>query len=246
MTLSQFRTWAVNQGSVAKYDDGQYLGECVSLVNQYCWRVLNVPARAWGHAKDWGSVNNSNVLEHFNRVNTIQAGDILVWNGHYGGGFGHIAIALGNGQMIDQNGVTSRRVWVGNIWAGHSVVLRKKGSTSTMAKVSLEIARIVAHGVGGRNGVTNKTNALSGASDADLNRNHVGKNFSLSWVRNWFRSGEATKFRNDLAALKRTADRVPELEKRVKELEAQAGEGEFNALGKALVELLAKFGYKKG
>lgn len=98
---------------------------------------------------------------------------------------------------------------------------KKGNSGGIMAKVSLEIARIIAHGVGGRNGVTNKTNALSGSSDKDLKKNHVGKTLNATWIRGWYRSAEGKAFRSKLAQLKKDADKVPALEKKVKELEAK-------------------------
>lgn len=123
MTLSEFKNWALAQGSVAKYDDGQFRGECVSLVNQYCHRVLGVPAGAWGNAGDWAT--NSNVAKYFDKVSNIQAGDILVYP-HKAAPYGHIAIALNGSQMLDQNGDYGRKVAVRNIWA-NPVILRRKG-----------------------------------------------------------------------------------------------------------------------
>lgn len=83
--------------------DGGYPGECVSLINQYCHKVLNVPAGAWGNAKDWAT--NSIQRNYFNLINGApQVGDLIVWGGDYGGGYGHIAICAGNGKVFDQNG----------------------------------------------------------------------------------------------------------------------------------------------
>jgi uncharacterized coiled-coil protein SlyX len=130
MTLAEFKNWAITQGSVAKYDDGQFKGECVSLVNQYCWRVLGVPAGAWGNAADWAT--NANVAKYFDKVSTIQAGDILVYP-NKAVPYGHIAIALNGSQMLDQNGDYGRKVAVRNIWA-NPVILRKKGSN--MSKIT--------------------------------------------------------------------------------------------------------------
>ena len=128
MNLETFRQWALSQNSVAKYNDGQFRGECVSLINQYCYRVLGVPASAWGHAKDWAT--NGNVAQYFDKVGNIQAGDIIVYPGSFGNGYGHIAIALGNGQMLDQNGAGNGRVAVRPIWSGYSAILRRKGTSN--------------------------------------------------------------------------------------------------------------------
>jgi hypothetical protein len=134
MTLSEFKTWALSQGSVAKFDDGQFLGECVSLVNQYAHRVLGVPAGAWGNAGDWAT--SSTVAKYFDKVSTIKAGDILVYPSK-AAPYGHIAIALNGSQMLDQNGDFGRKVAVRNIWA-NPVILRRKGSNNmTLAEARL-------------------------------------------------------------------------------------------------------------
>lgn len=125
MTLGEFQTWALSQGSVAKYNDGQYKGECVSLINQYCYRVLNVPADAWGHAAAWGNDTNASVRTYFNKVGSVQAGDILVYT-NLAVPYGHIEIALGNGQALGQNRNLDGRVRVSNVLAGYSVILRPK------------------------------------------------------------------------------------------------------------------------
>ena len=76
MNLDQFRQWALSQGQVAKIQ-GDYAGECVSLINQYLYRVYGITAGAWGHAKDWGT--SAPVLQYFDRVSNPQAGDIVYW-----------------------------------------------------------------------------------------------------------------------------------------------------------------------
>lgn len=83
--------------------DGGFPGQCVSLINQYCWKVLGVPAGAWGNAKDWAI--NAIQRKYFNLVDDQpRLGDILIWGADYGGGSGHIAIYAGNGKVFDQNG----------------------------------------------------------------------------------------------------------------------------------------------
>lgn len=128
MTLGEFQTWALNLGSVAKYNDGQFKGECVSLINQYCYRVLGVPAGAWGNAADWGSPYNANVQEYFTQVSSIQPGDILVYT-KLAPPYGHIEIALGNGQALGQNRSLDGRVRLSNVLSGYNVILRPKTAT---------------------------------------------------------------------------------------------------------------------
>lgn len=148
MTLSEFQSWALSQGQVGKYDDGGYVGQCVSLINQYCYRVLNVPAKAWGNAKDWPS--NSSVQQYFDQVNDLQVGDIVVYGANFGGGVGHIAISLGNGQILEQNGRQALDVAVGAIYNGYIAVLRHKGGTpGGQVSNPVDILRIVAYEIEG-------------------------------------------------------------------------------------------------
>jgi hypothetical protein len=128
MNLSEFRDWSLAQGQVGKYDDGQYVGQCVSLVNQYCYRVLDVPAGAWGHAYAWANDNNPN-RAYFDKVSSIQAGDVIVYGTNFTPSYGHIGIALGNGQLLDQNGHSSLHVATGGLYNGYAAVLRKKGGS---------------------------------------------------------------------------------------------------------------------
>lgn len=124
MNLSQFKDWATQQKSVAKYNDGQFLGECVSLVNQYCYRVLGIPAGAWGDAKDWAT--NPSSLKYFDIVKDLQHGDVLVYP--TAGKYGHIEINLDNTNALGQNRHIDGKVHVDPIWTAYPyVILRKKG-----------------------------------------------------------------------------------------------------------------------
>ena len=134
MDLGQFKQWALSQGTVGKFTDGEYIGECVSLINQYLGRVYGIRAGAWGHAKDWAT--NGNVAQYFDKVSSIQPGDIIVYPGNFGGGYGHIAIALGDGLMLDQNGAGNGRIAVRGIWSGYSAILRRKGTNQGGSNVS--------------------------------------------------------------------------------------------------------------
>lgn len=131
MNLEQFKNWAVAQGQVANPTtdpNSKYLGQCVSLVQQYINKVYGIAYQARGHAKDWPT--NANVLSYFDKVNTIQPGDIIVYPGTFGGGYGHIAVALGNGMMLDQNGGGGLRVAIRQVWPGYSAILRRKGTVT--------------------------------------------------------------------------------------------------------------------
>lgn len=126
MKLSQFRVWAVAQRTLAKYNDGQYPGECVSLINQYCYRVLRIPAGAWGHAKDWAT--NFAPLQYFDIVKgSIVEGDILVYQA---APYGHIEIYIGGGLSLQQNRFYDGLIGVNAILPGY-IALRKKGQGGT-------------------------------------------------------------------------------------------------------------------
>lgn len=127
-------------GGDDKWKDGGYLGQCVSLINQYCWRVLSVPAGAWGHAISWGKLGNPYVAKYFDRLNvsaTPKRGDILVYGAAFGGGLGHIEIYLGGGLSLYQNRNYTGTVGVGRRLSGYYAILRKKLSTNP----SLPLAR---------------------------------------------------------------------------------------------------------
>lgn len=142
MTLEQFQNWALSQGSVAKTDGG-YIGECVSLINQYLSKVYGLNAGAWGHAKDWAT--NPNVLALFDKVGSPQAGDIGVSGAVPTNPYGHIWIYLSPNTIIEQNGRISRRVSVGSAYSNPIAILRRKGTPPQgVVKMNQEDANMVA------------------------------------------------------------------------------------------------------
>jgi len=159
--MDQFVNQAIGQGQVSKYTatgntwkDGGYLGQCVSLINQYCWRVLGVPAAAWGNAKDWGTTDasgnltNANVRQYFDRVGSPQRGDIGVLGSNYGGGVGHIFIYLSPTTIIEQNGRSPLRITTGSAYANPIAILRRKGTPAQggsvgATKVTRETLRMI-------------------------------------------------------------------------------------------------------
>ena len=124
--------------------------------------------------------------------------------------------------------------------------------------LTLNRARILAHGILGRQ------NALAGKQDADLKKYHVGKKTTEQAVDDFYNSKEGKTWREKTLP-KIISDRdhyqksyqtsqktIEELNKalsikdnEIKKLKAQTGDAEANLLGRALIELLAKFGYKK-
>lgn len=127
MTLSQFQAWALAQGEVAK-TDGTVLGQCVSLINQYCYKVLGFVAGAWGDAYQWAT--SPQVAQHFDKVNNIQDGDVVVYPaGWAGSGPGHIGIAY-QGKILEQNGHVANRVSLSKLEKGYYAILRVKGASA--------------------------------------------------------------------------------------------------------------------
>lgn len=107
MTFNEFTNWALAQGSVGKATDGQYVGECVSLINQYLSKVHGINAGAWGNAAAWANSNHP-IRQWFTPVTRSQAGDIGVSTA---GQYGHIWIYRDN-DIIEQNGRVARKVTI--------------------------------------------------------------------------------------------------------------------------------------
>jgi len=104
-------------GKTEGYPEGQYVGECLSLVKLYIKEVLglpNPPASGCNGARCyWSNFPDplGSVLVKIPNTDDFvpQKGDIMVWNGNTGGGFGHIAICTGKNtglqyfESLDQN-----------------------------------------------------------------------------------------------------------------------------------------------
>lgn len=91
-----------NTGQRLANPDGSYKGECVSLVQQFLAQGLDIPYVPRGNAHQWRySLVNAGLAYEVNE--TPKRGDIIVYGTAYGGGYGHIGIADGNGNIFDQN-----------------------------------------------------------------------------------------------------------------------------------------------
>lgn len=212
--------------------DGNLTGQCVTLVKWFLAQMTGVPDAfsARGDARQVGKtlVNQGHAVEV--SWNQRQRGDIICYE--YGT-YGHIAVQLSGGRVFESNvnwpGVASKivdgeRVFASRIgneqetWRHDAHVYRiksynEKGAPMpepTVEKVSLPTARILAYSILGRNGVTNPVNALAGQCDEDLNANHVGQDFTQTYVRGLYESSEASRFREALGKLSGTPlDVVP-------------------------------------
>lgn len=111
LTFEQFKNKYI--GKSIDYD-GVAGAQCVDLIKIYLKECFGINAGAWGNAVDyWNNINRPGMSEVFTRIpNTrslvVERGDIVVWNTNVGGGYGHVAVGLGIGdingfQSLDQN-----------------------------------------------------------------------------------------------------------------------------------------------
>lgn len=125
MNLKEFGDWALAQESVANPPpNNKYKGQCVSLIQQYLYRVFGIPFQAHGNAKDWAY----NIPDGFTKVSGIpQKGDIIVYGANYpgSGGYGHIGFMDYNYKFFEQNGAKSLAVsYRDTIPSGYIAILR--------------------------------------------------------------------------------------------------------------------------
>jgi hypothetical protein len=121
MTLIEFKNkYLGKQVEYHSFGTGA-LNQCIDLTNQYTVEVLGLTPIIGTNAKDVKDKFNPEEFEWI--VNTtdaiIKKGDIPVWNGRVGGGAGHIAIALEDGNQtnfvsLDQNWSQKERVTIEN------------------------------------------------------------------------------------------------------------------------------------
>lgn len=81
--------------------DGAYGAQCFDLVNKYSTMLGN--QRFTGlYASGIYNQPGNNYIQVPNSPSAVpQAGDIIVWNNSHGGGFGHTAIANGDGNTVN-------------------------------------------------------------------------------------------------------------------------------------------------
>lgn len=122
-TLQQFREWATAQKSVGNPTSNkanQYVGECVSLIQQYLSRVFGIPYAARGHA-------NMFVPPTFKRIaanSKLQPGDIIAWPGTSSNPYGHIEMIDDDGKALQQNRHGDRKIHRSAIMGGYTAVYR--------------------------------------------------------------------------------------------------------------------------
>ena len=149
----------------------------------------------------------------------VAAGEVIVLKGTYEHWLMHLSqrlVSVGQsvaeGQLIGYTGNTGFTTgphlhWgtrplnpnINNGYRGFidpANVLTNQGAT--MSTLDLGLARVLAHGVLGRNGLAGRQNALSGECDADLNKNHVGKE-SNGKIWEMYNSAEGVAYRTETA-----------------------------------------------
>ena len=127
MNLAEYGSWALAQKSVANPEVGTYKGQCVSLIQQYLYRVFGIEYKPRGNAKDWARNPLPEHLDKLSNTVALQPGDILVYGANYGGGYGHIALIDVNGKFFDQNGIKKLEVaYQDKPFSGYVCVLRAK------------------------------------------------------------------------------------------------------------------------
>lgn len=195
MSLNDFVNYWL--GKRTDYDH-VYAYQCVDLILQYLADCYGIKSGVWGNAIDYWTNPTARLLQDFDKVQgPQQAGDIVMLYGLPGNPYGHIMVAVDGSRCIEQNGQTGDGSGTGGDAIRYRTtptsrvagILRpKKGTITNVSVTDLSIARILAHGILGR------LDAHSGAGDADLTANHVGKETN-SEVWGFFLSPEGTAWR---------------------------------------------------
>lgn len=128
MNLQEFGSWGLKQGSVANpAPNYKYKGQCVSLIQQYLYKVFGKSFKAYGNAKDWLTNYPKSYFTKLSKSSKLQPGDVLVYGSNYGGGYGHIGLIDVNGKWYDQNGVKKKAIgYKDKPFSGYVCVLRPK------------------------------------------------------------------------------------------------------------------------
>jgi hypothetical protein len=114
---------AKTKGTQVALPNGEYKGQCVSLVQQYINQCLGQPATARGDAKTWITSYVNEGLGH--TTSDQKKGDILVFPNE-ANGYGHIAIYIDANTLYDQNNTRHDKglAGYGKIFSNDYVTLR--------------------------------------------------------------------------------------------------------------------------
>lgn len=154
--------------------DGYYGGQCVDMVNFYNKLVVGggfIGTPTTGGARDWWE-NYNNSAEAKKRYVRIgkgdkpQKGDIPVWGAGLGNYYGHIAVYLGSGKILNQNNAGRQYLTVDNMFTkGLLGYLRpRKFIAASKPKKSNEaVAKEIVAGKGGWGNGTDRVARLKKA-----------------------------------------------------------------------------------
>lgn len=131
MNLQEFGSWGLREGSVANPPpNNKYKGQCVSLIQQYLYKIFGKSFKAYGNAKDWANNYPTSYFTKLSKSTKLQPGDVLVYGSNYGGGYGHIGLIDCNGKWYDQNGIKSKKIaYRDKPFSGYVCVLRPKNQS---------------------------------------------------------------------------------------------------------------------
>jgi hypothetical protein len=104
-------------GTIQQLPNGGRPGQCVSLVQQYLIQCYDIPFKARGDAKDFGTslVSDGLAIE----VQVPAKGDLIVYSATIKNKYGHVAIYVDKNKMYDQNNKTHD-----NLKSGYSTILK--------------------------------------------------------------------------------------------------------------------------
>lgn len=225
--------------------DGVYGYQCVDLIKQYLKEEYGLAPGSWGNAIDYWTKTNPALLTKFDRIasQSPQAGDIVILNGTAGNPYGHIAVATDANTMLEQNGSTGGGSGTGADAIRYRAIpktriaglLRPKsqGGNDMPAKVSIAGARILAESILGRDRATTH----SGAGDADLNKNHVGRDLTNEYLYQLWTSPEAAAYEQYQATVENF---YKTYNSQIADLSARPTKEELAKLGEALKTEQAK------
>ena len=158
--------------------------------------------------------------------------DGIVWSSPYTDKTSHDQ--LGNIETVERVYGMKYIGWSEDI--GGTTVIKEEDMAE---KVNLDTARILAHMNLARDGYEGRPSAHGGQADADLNKNHVGKELTNKYIRdNFFASAEASKAFDIKDAVYKERDRlraeVASLKKQLAEKGNSKAESDLNKIKEGL------------
>lgn len=202
-TQNEVRAWlnAQNGRQVADKSNAALNGQCVALIKGLM-EFLGVgnPYGARGNAKDAG---NSYINQGIGRPG--RGWLTICVNPSMGGGYGHIWVDVQNEFNIEQNG--GRALYVTKntrpvqqaaqfVNFDQWLIPESQGGSNVPVKTTKDTARILLHGIVGRNSLSGRSNALDGSSDADAAVHHIGVDLTNEYIQGLFLSEQGRQWRD--------------------------------------------------